>query len=102
MFHNQTPPSYSPYPPSQSEHDRPEQLPIERSPLYRGGGGVLAVAALLLLLLVGAIAYFDVVPILRDGDAQAAAVRQFCADEVQQDYVAAFGLLASGYTLSTG
>jgi hypothetical protein len=101
MFHHQTPPTYSPYPPSQSEHDRPEQLTIERSPLARGGAGVLALAALLLLLLVGAIAYFDIVPILRDGSAQVAAVRQFCADEVRQDYAAAYELLASSYTLST-
>lgn len=98
MYHIPRPPTYSPYPPSQSPHDRPEQLPIERSPLFRGGGGVLALAAVVVLLLAAAIVYFDVVPIVTQGDAQASAARQFCADEVHQDYPAAYGLLASGYT----
>jgi hypothetical protein len=82
------------YPPPQS----PDQSPIEQSPFYRGRTGVLALVVCLLLLLGAVIVYFDVVPIVSQGDAQAAAVRQFCGDQVHQDYTAAYSLLASDYT----
>jgi len=51
----------------------------------------------IVVLLAAVVVYFDIVQPLTQGDAPAAAVRQLCADEVRQDYVAAYALLSSRF-----
>lgn len=97
MHHNPGPPSHSTYPPPQSMHERPEQMPIERSPLFHSGGSAFWLALLAVVVLAGISAALDAVPTLTQGAAQTAAVRQFCADEVSRNYTAAYTLLAPDY-----
>jgi hypothetical protein len=98
MHYNPPPSSGFTFPPAQ--RDAPDQSPADRSLRARSGrgwGGVVALVILALLLLIAAAVYFDAVPMLTQGDAQTAAARQFCADEVRQDYAAAYSLLSSDY-----
>jgi hypothetical protein len=65
------------YQPQQGSN--PDQSPIERSSFYRGRGGALGIYVFLvvvfLVVLAAALIYFDVPPLLTQGDAQMATVR---------------------------
>jgi hypothetical protein len=84
------------YPPPQFPREAPNDSPVQQT-RFGGGRGVLAVVVALLLVAVGVVFYFDVVPMLKHGDAQEAVVRQLCAYEAQRDYTDAFGLFAQHY-----
>lgn len=56
-----------------------------------------ALVVLLVVLVVAIPSYFEVVQPVLQGDAPAAAMRQMCADERQQDYVAVYALLSSSF-----
>ena len=101
MIPNPPPPSSGfPYPLPRFPGESPDQSPLARSPFFNRRTGVLALVVCLFILLGGAVVYFDVIPIVTQGDAQTAVVRQFCADEVALDYTTAYRLLAPGYVRS--
>jgi hypothetical protein len=56
-----------------------------------------ALLVLIAVLVVGVPGYFEVAQPVLQGDAPAAAVRQMCADERKQDYVAVYALLAPSF-----
>jgi hypothetical protein len=60
-------------------------------------GVVRGVIVVLVVVVVAIPGYFDVVQPRIQGDAPAAAVRQLCADERQQDYVAVYALLSTSF-----
>jgi hypothetical protein len=60
----------------------------------KSGRGAFVVIVILVAVVVG---YFEIVQPVLQGDAPAAAVRQLCADEMQQDYVAVYALLSSTF-----
>lgn len=60
----------------------------------KSGRGAFVVIVILVAMVVG---YFEIVQPVLQGDAPAAAVRQLCADEMQQDYVAVYALLSSTF-----
>ena len=60
-------------------------------------GVVRGVAVVTVVLGVAIPGYFEVVQPSMQGDAPAAVVRQMCADELQQDYMAVYALLSSSF-----
>src|SRR5260370_33756225 len=60
----------------------------------KSGRGAFVVIVILVAVVVG---YFEIVQPVLQGDAPAAAVRQLCAGEMQQDYVAVYALLSSTF-----
>ena len=62
-----------------------------------GVGRGVAVVVVIVVLVVAVPAYFDVVQPRIQGDAPAATVRQMCADELHQDYLAVYALLSSAF-----
>ncbi|HEV2235990.1 MAG TPA: hypothetical protein VGR57_04935 [Ktedonobacterales bacterium] len=84
------------FPPPQFPREAPNDSPVQRT-RFGSGRGVLTLVVALLLVAIAVVFYFDVVPMVRHGDAQEAVVRQLCADEAQHDYTNAFALFAQHY-----
>jgi hypothetical protein len=83
-------------PPPQFAPEAPDDSPIQQY-WFGGGRGVLSLLVAVLVLAVAIVAFTDVGPLTSQGDAQYAAVRQFCASQARQDYTAVFGQFASAY-----
>jgi hypothetical protein len=64
--------------------------------------GCLSATLVLLVLFAAVVGYFEIAQPLLQGDAPAVALRKLCADEMHQDYVAAFGLLSSRFIQQYG
>jgi hypothetical protein len=74
------------------------QRSYEREVKVLGALGVVRGVAIVTVVLGLAIpGYFDVMQPSMQGDAPAAVVRQLCADELQQDYMAVYTLLSSSF-----
>jgi hypothetical protein len=88
--------AFNVYPQPQFTPEAPNDSPAQVR--FKGRRGVLALMVVLILLAAGMIVVKSVVPMIAHGDAQVAAVRQFCAAEAQHHYGAAFDLLAQDLT----